>query len=46
MSFGQGNATDSKQLLFCVDEAVESEFYSHDSSTNEENIVFEEFEPT
>lgn len=36
---------DSKLLHCYVEEAMESESYSHNSDTNEENAIFEEFEP-
>lgn len=40
------NIKDSKLLHCYVEEAMESESYGHNSDTNEENAIFEEFEPT
>lgn len=40
------NIKDSKQLQCYVEEAMEFESYSHNFDTNEENTIFEEFEPT
>lgn len=39
------NIKGTKHLLYSVEKTMGSDSYSYDSNTDEENTVFEEFEP-